>query len=336
MDTFKGFESDLYTVNARNFDDIALQLFHFQAENNALYKEFIGNLALDAGAVRTIREIPFLPIGFFRDHTVKTGAWNAEAHFASSGTTAGQTGRMQAKPGLHPVRRLDFYRNHTVRCFEEFFGSIGRYHFLALLPAYLERKDSSLVAMMDHFIRESNSRLSGFYLHDVPKLLGDLEAARRNEKKTILWGVTFALLDLAERYHPDLSHCMIFETGGMKGRRPEITRQALHARLKDAFGVPHIYSEYGMTELFSQAYTRGESRFFCPPWMKVIAREITDPLEKGLLNQTGGINVIDLANVDSIAFIETEDLGKVYADGSFEILGRLDNTDVRGCNLMVE
>ncbi len=333
MDTFKG-NTDLYAANAQNFDNIALQLFHFQAENNVVYKEFIHQLGVNPVSVRTSLEIPFLPINFFRNHVVKTGAWVAEAHFASSGTTSVPSGA--GSPGLHPVRHLDFYRNHAVRCFEYFFGDIRQYHFLALLPSYLERENSSLVAMMDHFIRKSDSDFSGFYLHDVSRLLADLEALRNNAKKTILWGVTFALLDLAERYHPDLSHCLVFETGGMKGRRPEITRQELHAVLKNAFRVEHIYSEYGMTELFSQAYTRGESRFFCPPWMKVVAREVTDPMEKGLLNDTGGINVIDLANADSIAFIETEDLGKVYNDGSFEVLGRFDNTDVRGCNLMVE
>ncbi len=224
-----------------------------------------------------------------------------------------------------------------MRCFEQAFGNIADFQFLALLPSYLERRDSSLVAMMDYFIKRSQSPSSGFYLHDTAKLLLDLEKSKSSGlKKTVLWGVTFALLDIAERYQPDLSHCLVFETGGMKGRRLEITRNELHTILGQAFQVEGIYSEYGMTELLSQAYSRGKNAFFCPPWMKIVVRDVTDPMLKGLLNETGGINVIDFANLDSIAFIETDDLGKAYADGSFEIMGRLDNSDVRGCNLLVE
>ena len=309
--------------------DIALQVFHFQAENNSVYREYINHLHVDTSAVRGMADIPFLPIEFFKEQLVKTGAWQAEARFITSGTT-GQ------KSGIHPVKRLTFYLHHTQRCFEHFFGNLDHYHFLALLPSYLERSNSSLVAMIDHFIKKSGSPFSGFYLHNVPQLLDDLAKLRGDGKKTILWGVTFALLDLAERYYPDLSHCLVFETGGMKGRRAEITRPELHSLLTSAFRLDRIYSEYGMTELFSQAYSRGGNAFFCPPWMKVLARDMTDPFEKGLLNETGGINVVDLANLDSVSFIETEDIGKVYRDGSFEILGRLDNSDVRGCNLMVE
>lgn len=336
MDTSKSFDLDLYSVNEDNFEDIALQLFHFQAENNSVYAKYIHHLRLDIRSVLTVTDIPFLPITFFRDHVVKTGAWVPEVSFTTSGTSVLQKGSPARKTGNHPVKSLNFYLTHAVHCFEYFFGNIQQYHFLALLPSYLERRGSSLVAMMDHFIKKSHSRFSGFYLHNVPQLVEDLEKLRGDEKKPVLWGVTFALLDLAERYHPDLSHCMIFETGGMKGRRAEITRPELHSILRHDFQVPEIFSEYGMTELFSQAYTRGKNAFFCPPWMKIVARDMTDPMEKGLLNETGGINVIDFANLDSVAFIETEDIGKVYRDGSFEVLGRLDNSDVRGCNLMVE
>jgi hypothetical protein len=329
LDTSKSFDLDIYSVNDGNFVDIALQVFHFQVENNFIYREYLNHLHVDAGAVQNLADIPFLPISFFKEQLVKTGAWVPETQFMTSGTS-GQ------KSGIHPVRRLGFYLNHTERCFEYFFGHVSQYHFLALLPSYLERRDSSLVAMMDHLIKKSRSPFSGFYLHNIPQLLGDLARLRDEGKKTILWGVTFALLDLAERYYPDLSHCLVFETGGMKGRRPEITRAELHSLLTGAFKVDAIYSEYGMTELFSQAYSRGKNAFFCPPWMKMFARDMTDPLQKGLLNETGGINVIDLANLDSVAFIETEDIGKVYRDGSFEVLGRFDNSDVRGCNLMVE
>lgn len=329
MNTFKSFDFDLYTVNEENFADIALQLFHFQAENNPVYKDYLRHLGIDTRSVKSVAAIPFLPISFFKSHVLKTGAWNPEATFTSSGTTGQQT-------SVHAVKSLNFYLANTVRCFEYFFGDITQYQFFALLPSYLERRDSSLVVMIEYFIQKCRSRYSAFYLHDHEKLLRDIEEAREEGKRAVLWGVTFALLDLAERYHPDLSDCLIFETGGMKGRRRELTRAELHDRLTREFGVGKIFSEYGMTELLSQAYTEGKNAFFCPPGMKIIARDMTDPMEKGLLNVTGGINVIDFGNVDSVAFIETEDIGKVYEDGSFEILGRFDNSDVRGCNLMVE
>lgn len=329
MDTFKSFNGDLYSVNDGNFGDIALQLFHFQIQNNHIYRAYVHHLGVDPKRVSTLEQIPFLPISFFKNQDLRTGAWTPETSFASSGTTGQRT-------SAHPVRSLRFYHEHSMRCFEYFFGDLSQFHFLALLPSYLERGDSSLVAMIQNFIEKSRSNVSGFYLNNTDELMKDLDRAKTDGKKTVLWGVTFALLDLAERYHPDLGHCLIFETGGMKGRRQEITRQELHSRLKRAFGTDKIYSEYGMTELFSQAYTRGENAFFCPPWMKILGRDISDPMEKGLLNDTAGINVIDLANADSIAFIETEDIGRVYADGSFEVLGRLDNSDVRGCSLMVQ
>lgn len=329
MDTSQSFGTDLYAVNEQNFDDIALQRFRFQAENNAIYKKYIANLGINPTSVLSVEDIPHLPISFFKNHILKTGAWVPEVSFTSSGTTGQQT-------STHAIKDLDFYLEHSVRCFEHFFGNIDNYHFLALLPSYLERSQSSLVAMMDFFIKRSRSAFSGFYLDDTARLLRDLEDLRGKSKKPVLWGVTFALLDIAGRYHPDLSHCLVFETGGMKGRREEITRYELHAMLGQAFKVEDIFSEYGMTELQSQAYSKGKNAFFCPPWMKISVRDLTDPMQKGLLNETGGINVIDLANLNSISFIETEDLGKVYADGSFEVMGRMDNSDVRGCNLLVE
>ena len=328
METFKSFESKLYTVNDHSFTDIALELFRFQAANNPLYKTFIHHLSIDPNGVKTLEEIPFFPISFFKTHSVQTGAWQPQTVFTSSGTTGSVTSR-------HFVRDLDFYLRHAQRCFESFFGPLSDYHFLSLLPSYLERQGSSLIAMMDHFIRESQSPWSAFYLQDVDKLLRDLEALRRDHRKVILWGVSFALLDLAERSPRDLRPFMIFETGGMKGRKKEMTRQELHGILSEAFRVETIYSEYGMTELLSQGYTRGGTAFQGAPAMRVIGRDLTDPMRKGLLDETCGINVIDLANVDSIAFIETEDLGRVFADKTFEILGRMDNSDVRGCNLLV-
>lgn len=319
----------MYQVNADSFEDIALQLFRFQASGNPIYRTFINGLGLEMDKIHTLTDIPFLPIRFFKEWEIKTGEWSPEKTFGSSGTT----GPTQSR---HHVRDLQFYHDHSLRNFEHFFGSISDYHVLALLPSYMERNDSSLVSMIAHFIRKSGSSYSGFYLNDIEKLLKDLKSVKDSGRKTILWGVTFALLDIAEKFSPDLSHCLIFETGGMKGRRKEMIRQELHHTLKQSFNVSKIYSEYGMTEMLSQAYTDGKERFRCPAWLKAIGRDTSDPLEKGLLNENAGINVIDLANWNSISFIETEDVGKVYQDGSFEVLGRFDNSEVRGCNLMVE
>ena len=326
LETFRSFESELYSVNERSFADIALRLFRFQAERNEVYRSFIQHLRVDVGSVSTVEDIPFMPISFFKDHVIKTGDWQPEVTFTSSSTTGTGVSR-------HPVASLEFYLQNATRTFEFFFGSLTNFHFLALLPSYLEREGSSLIAMMDHFIRASGSRHSGFYLYNVEQLIKDLNAID-DERNIVLWGVSYALLDLAEQ-HPMNLKAMLFETGGMKGRRKELTRDDLHQTLTRAFGVKTIHSEYGMTELMSQAYTRGGTRFICPPWMRIVGRDLTDPLTKGLLSETSGINVVDLANLHSVAFIETQDLGKVFGDGTFEILGRTDNSDVRGCNLLV-
>lgn len=328
METFKSFESKLYGINDRTFADIALTVFRFQAAHNPVYKAFIDNLAVDVQRVQHLEDIPFMPISFFKNHTLQSDAWTPETVFTSSGTTGSAVSR-------HGVRDLGFYLRHSVRCFEFFFGPLTDYHFLALLPSYLERQGSSLIAMMDHFIQASGSPHSGFYLHTIDALLADLEKLKGDSRKVILWGVSFALLDLVEQHQPDLSHCLVFETGGMKGRRREITRAELHSTITSGLNVTSVFSEYGMTELLSQAYTRGGALFTAPPCMKVLGREITDPFNKGVLAETAALNVIDLANWNTISFIETEDLGRVYADGSFEVLGRMDNSDVRGCNLMV-
>lgn len=328
MDTFKSFESQIYSVNASTFEDIALRLFRFQSENNPVYKSYLHNLGLQPDKIHSLASIPYLPISFFKHHTIKSGNWEPETIYTSSGTTGSVT-------SSHHVKDVQFYLRHSVKCFEHFFGKVSDYHFLALLPSYLERSNSSLVAMIDHFIRESRSPYSGFYLNNIETLLTDLEKLKNDPRKTILWGVTFALLDLAENNKPDLSHCLVFETGGMKGRRNEITRKELHNILQNGLNIKTVYSEYGMTELLSQSYMVDEERFSCPPWIKIIGRDLSDPFEKGLQNETAGINVIDLANWHSVAFIETEDLGKSFADGTFEILGRMDNSDIRGCNLLV-
>lgn len=277
-----------------------------------------------------IAEIPFMPISFFKSQDLKTGSWRTDSFFASSGTSGKTT-------STHCIEDLNFYLNHAERCFTYFFGPLNQYHILALLPSYLERGNSSLVAMIDSFIKKSQSEISGFYRYDEEKLLEDITQSKKDSnRKTILWGVSFALLELAERFQPDLNDCIVFETGGMKGRRKEITRTELHNQLKKYFNLKSIYSEYGMTELLSQAYTKGEELFYPSPWMKIFVRDSLDPLEKGLIGRSGGLNVMDLANIHSIAFVETEDAGKVFEDGSFEVLGRMDNSDVRGCNLLME
>ena len=330
MDNIKSFKSLLYSLNEQNVDDIALRVFRYQAENNPLYATYIHHLHCDFKKVRQVSEIPFMPISFFKNHNLKTGSWTTDSFFISSGTSGEAT-------STHPIEDLNFYLNHAERCFKHFFGPLDQYHIFALLPSYLERGNSSLVAMIDSFIKKSHSQFSGFYIHDLEKLLVDINQSKKDKtRKIILWGVSFALLEFAERFQPDLHECIVIETGGMKGRRKEITRTELHDQLKKHFNLNTIYSEYGMTELLSQSYTRGEELFYPSPWMRISVRESLDPLEKGLIGRSGGLNVMDLANIHSVAFVETEDAGKVFEDGSFEVLGRLDNSDVRGCNLLVE
>lgn len=319
----------MYSLNDHSFEDIALGVFRFQAEHNLVYKQYLDQLGLNFREINSLSQVPFMPITFFRHHTVQSGTWHAETIFSSSGTTGMKTSR-------HNIRHVSHYLANARQCFEHFFGDLRQYHIMALLPGYLERPGSSLVTMIRHFIECSGSSYSGFYLHEVDQLLHDLMELRKDTKrKTILWGVTFALLDLAEQHAPDLSHCMVIETGGMKGRRKELTRQEMHQVLTRAFGVESIYSEYGMTELLSQAYSKGEGVFYCPPSMRMFVRDLTDPFD--ISNDgTGALNIIDLANHHSMSFIETEDIGKVLPDGSFEVMGRVDNSEIRGCNLMIE
>ena len=310
------------------YESLALDIFRFQVAHNRLYRRYLELIHIDCSAVKSLAEIPFLPIRFFKTHAVKTGNWDTGAVFSSSGTTGQQCSR-------HFVRDPGFYLRNAEKCFQQFYGPVEELRFLALLPGYLERPGSSLVAMAAHFIQRSRYADSGFFLHNITDLVAVLrkfEAA----PPTVLLGVSFALLDLAEQYSFNLPGLIVMETGGMKGRRVEPTRQQLHEVLQKAFGTPTIHSEYGMTELLSQAYSCGRGIFQPSATMRVLTREITDPLSPQMPGKTGGINVIDLANVDSCAFIATEDLGRYFDDGSFEILGRFDNSDVRGCNLMVE
>lgn len=327
MQTFESFASDLYPPNDAAFHEIALRLFRFQAEHNPIYRQYLTYIGVAAREITEVHRIPFLPISLFKTQEVRTGDWKPEVIFTSSGTT-GQAVSRHAIPSRH------HYLQHSQRIFESFYGPLRDYHVLCLLPSYLERTGSSLVAMADHFIRESNSAESGFFLHDLERLSQKL-VALEGSRKVLLLGVTFALLDLAEDHPVDLSHCLVMETGGMKGRRPEITREELHAILKDALHVNMVHSEYGMTELLSQAYSPGEGVFRCPASMRVVLKEVNDPFSARNLT-SGLINVIDLANAHSCAFVETQDLGRWREGGHFEVLGRIDASDARGCNLLVE
>jgi phenylacetate-coenzyme A ligase PaaK-like adenylate-forming protein len=314
----------------KDFLETAVEVFRLQYKKNKIYSEFADNLRTDVPGVGSIREIPFLPAEFFRTHRIITGNKPAAVVFVSSGTT-GQ------EPSKHYVADTGIYEMSFLKTFGLFYGDPSQYMIAALLPSYTERENSSLVYMMDKLIRLSSRKGSGFYRNDTSLMLMEIEKAKKAGYKVLLAGVSFALMDLAEKHSPDLKGVTVMETGGMKGRRKEITREELHAILKKAFNVETIHSEYGMTELLSQAYSKGEGLFRCPPWMKILIRDTQDPLT--VTDQpeiTGGINIIDLANIHSCSFIATGDLGKLHAGGSFEVLGRIDNSDVRGCNLLVE
>lgn len=314
-------------TNDESFPAIALELFRAQFYENPVYRQFCRLLGRSPETVTGLDGIPFLPISFFKTHRVTTTAFEPEAVFESSGTTGQQSSR-------HFVRSLSLYEKSFLSGFERRFGPAAGYCILALLPSYLERGNSSLVYMADVLIRRSGHPQSGFYLYDLERLSAVLGGLRERGQKTVLLGVTYALLDFAERFPQPLPQTLIMETGGMKGRKEELTREELYDRLKAAFRTERIFSEYGMTELLSQAYAEN-GRFQAPPWMKAFLREETDPLQ--LLSQpgrTGALNLVDLANVYSCAFIATDDLGRLHADGSFEVLGRMDNSDIRGCSLL--
>lgn len=316
-------------LKAEQFETTALSVFQYQARHNSLYARYLQLLGRSVSEVHTISDIPFLPIQFFKQHEIRSGEWSAETTFLSSSTT-GQI------PSQHFVRDLDGYLQNTRRGFTSFYGDPSNWCVLALLPSYLERSGSSLVAMADYFIQLSRYPESGFFLHNFQELRERLVVCKAKGYKTLLLGVSFALLDFAEQFPMDLSGITIMETGGMKGRRKELTRVELHQTLKEAFNLSDVDSEYGMTELFSQAYAMGGELFKPAPTMRVIATEINDPFCQLAAGRTGVLNIIDLANLDTCSFIQTEDLGKVTVDGSFEVLGRLDIAEMRGCNLMVE
>ncbi len=329
MDSSNGLESILLNLDEGEFQRVALQVFRMQAVENRVYRNYLEHLGINPLQITELQSIPFLPIELFKSQKVVSGNWPVETVFTSSGTGKGEVSK-------HYLKDIGYYEKVSLKIFEQFYGSPKNYHILALLPSYLERSGSSLVHMINHLINKSQSPFSGFYLNEYHHLIETLETlTEEQDRKVMLWGVSFALLDLAEKASLDLSQAIIIETGGMKGRREEMVRLALHQKLLNSFGGTEIQSEYGMAELTSQAYTV-DGRFQPPSWMKILVRDISDPFDTDLpLGRVGGINIIDLANLNSCAFIETQDLGEVAQDGSFQVLGRMDNTDVRGCNLLV-
>jgi phenylacetate-coenzyme A ligase PaaK-like adenylate-forming protein len=320
---------DIFTIsNQKQFEKIALKVFRFQYENNQVYREFCELLKIEKGNVKSLQQIPFLPIQFFKSHDVVSNSDTILEIFTSSGTT----GMIMSK---HLITDVTLYEESYRNAFSEFYGNIEDYTVLALLPSYLERSGSSLIYMIKDLIELSNNENSGFYLHNYDELISKLIALDESGQNIILIGVTYALLDLIEKQKFQLKNTIIMETGGMKGKRKEIIREELHEILCNGFGVSAIHSEYGMTELLSQAYSLGNGIFECPNWMTILIRDTEDALTYVETGKTGGINVIDLANINSCSFIATQDLGKKYPNNSFEILGRFDNSDIRGCNLMM-
>ncbi|WGK66158.1 LuxE/PaaK family acyltransferase [Croceiramulus getboli] len=315
------------TLTPREFDAQAMHLFEYQYDANPVYRAFCDHLNRGPKRIQSCIDIPHLPISFFKSHAVQAFTGTAEQVFTSSGTTGAQTSK-------HFVKSLTTYERSFRLGFERAYGEVTNYAVLCLLPAYGEREGSSLVYMAQDLIVRSQHPASGFYLHDRKSLANQLKALETAGQPTLLLGVSFALLDLAAEFPMALRHTLIMETGGMKGRRKEMIREELHQHLQNAFQLDQIHSEYSMTELLSQAYSQGSGIYHPPPWMRVSARDPEDALSRQKPGRTGGLNIIDLANRDSCAFIATQDLGRVYEDGSFEVLGRFDHSDIRGCNLM--
>ena len=321
-------DNKIFTISSSDeFTAIAVEIFQLQYNKVKVYRDFCDLLKITPDSVKNLYDIPFLPIEFFKQQRIISSEKTSEKTFTSSGTTG-------SIPGKHHIADLELYKRSFTQSFTEFYGHPQEFIILALLPSYQEREGSSLVFMVDHLIKESLDPLSGFYLNNSEALIELLSESEHQNKKILLIGVSYALLDLVENQSFQLKNTVVMETGGMKGRRKEMIKDELHQILKKGFGVSSIHSEYGMTELLSQAYSQGEGVFKCPPWMQILIRDPEDPFTL-FKDKTGGINVIDLANLYSCSFIATQDLGKVFADGSFEILGRFDTSDIRGCNLMV-
>jgi phenylacetate-coenzyme A ligase PaaK-like adenylate-forming protein len=319
---------DIFNIQPNRFEEIALQQFNIQVKNNPVYREYLNLLKINPEHIAEIKSIPFLPIDFFKSHRVVSTDEMEKIIFTSSGTTGQQTSK-------HYVTDLEVYEESFSKGFEYFYENVADYCILALLPSYLERQGSSLIYMTESLIQKSGHRNSGFYLYNTAELHRKLLSLEKDKQKTILLGVTFALLDFADQYQMKLEHTIVMETGGMKGRRKELTRFEMHEFLTQKLGVKTIHSEYGMTELLSQAYSQGNGVFRTPPWMKIIVRDVYDPFTILKQEQSGAINVIDLANVNSCSFIETKDVGRLLKDGSFEVSGRMEASEIRGCNLLI-
>lgn len=315
--------------NESDFNAKAMDIFRHQAKNCKVYSSYIENLAVNPYDVKHYSQIPFLPIGFFKTHRVLSSSNAVETVFSSSGTTGAATSK-------HLVTDVSWYEKSYNEAFQLFYGDVKDSCILALLPSYLERDGSSLIYMVDDLLRQSRHTQSGYFLHDHEALFETITQLKNQGQRTILFGVTYALLDFIELFKIDFPELIIIETGGMKGKRKEMVREELHQILCAGFGAPRVHSEYGMTELLSQAYSNGNGIFQSPPWMKILLRDTLDPLSLINSTQTGGINVIDLANINSCSFIATQDLGKIHGDNAFEIIGRFDNSDIRGCNLLVQ
>ena len=312
----------------QTFNELAIEIFHYQYLNNSIYRTFVDLLNIQPGKIKSVNSIPFLPVEFFKTNEVITGKDNIQQVFLSSGTSGAEQSR-------HCITDISVYEKSFRKGFRHFYGAPEQYCFLALLPSYMERQSSSLVYMVEDLIKQSTHKDSGFYLHNTEDLMKKLLELDKAGQKVMLLGVSYALLDVVEKHQLKLKNTIVMETGGMKGRRKEMIREELHAILCKGFGLDAIHSEYGMTELLSQAYSKGNGLFQCPPWMKVLIRDTNDPFSFIANNKTGGINIIDLANINSCCFIATQDLGKINQDGFFEVLGRFDNSDLRGCNLMI-
>ncbi|GGI29209.1 LuxE/PaaK family acyltransferase [Pedobacter mendelii] len=315
--------------NSEEFDSLALGIFRHQANNCLVYAEYIRHLHIDINKVKNIGEIPFLPISFFKTHSILSNSNPIEISFRSSGTT----GTSQSS---HHITDVKLYEQSYLQAFNQFYGNIEEFCFLALLPSYQQRAGSSLIYMVNDLIEKSKHAKSGYFLYNHDELFETLKELKSKNQKTALIGVTYALLDFIEKHEINFPDLIVMETGGMKGKRKEMVRDELHQQLTKGFNVPAIHSEYGMTELLSQAYSLGEGIFKYPNWMEILIRDTNDPLTLIEGGRTGGINVIDLANINSCSFIATQDLGRIISDKSFEVLGRFDNADIRGCNLLVQ
>ena len=314
--------------DSKSFEDFALQLFKYQAVNNPVYRMYLNHLRININKIKNLFEIPFLPVDLFKNHKVITGQKKIEKIFTSSGTTGGNVSK-------HYITNISIYEKSFIKTFEYFYGHVEDYCILALLPSYLEHENSSLIYMINGLIARTQHPYSGFYLDNIDELIQRLTDQQQSNKRTLLFGLSYALLDLAENHSLKLKNTIVMETGGMKGKRKEITREQLHKFLTERLEVETIHSEYGMTELLSQAYSQANGKYFTPPWMKIMIRDAYDPYSYIKPGKAGGINVIDLVNLYSCSFIETGDLGKLNSDGSFEVLGRFDTSDIRGCNLLI-